>query len=279
MTRLQGKVAIVTGAGRMRGIGRAIALRLAQEGAAVAVTAVARAPENLPDHERAVGWQGAESVAAEIQADGGRALAMSVDVTQPAHVQETVKRVREEFGRIDILVNNAGLALVAGKKNLWEMTDEEWYREIDVNLHGVYLCCKAVAPILIEQGEGGRIINISSLAGRVGQAQYGGYTPAKFAVIGLTQMLALELAPTGVTANAVCPGTTDTDMMDGTFRRTGERMGVPFEMIKQGVAQFVPLRRQGQPAEIAAVVAYLASPQAAYITGQAISVDGGILMR
>jgi len=276
---LDGKVAIVTGAGRMRGIGRAIALRLAQDGAAVAVTALARSPVSLPGHEREAGWRGAESVADEIAQDGGRALPLDLDVTQPDQVRSMIEQTRRQFGRIDILVNNAGLALVSGKKNLWEMEDDEWFREIDVNLHGVYHCCKAVAPVLIEQGEGGRIINISSLAGRLGQSQYGGYTPAKFAVIGLTQMLALELAPHRVTVNAICPGSTDTDMMDGTFRRTGERMSLPFDAIKEGVKRFIPLGRQADPAEIAGVVAYLASPLSAYITGQAINVDGGILMR
>lgn len=122
------------------------------------------------------------------------------------------------------------------------------------------------------------MINISSLTGRAAQPHYGGYTPAKFAVIGLTQMLALELAPHRVTVNAVCPGSIDTDMMDGTFPRTGERMSIPFEMVKEGVKRFVPLGRQAAPAEIASVVAYLASPAADYITGQAINVDGGILM-
>ena len=276
---LAGKVAIVTGAGRMRGIGRAIALRLAEDGADVAVSAIGRTPEEMPDLEREAGWRGVESVAGEIEVTGRRGVAIGVDVTKPDQVQRMVERTVEELGRIDILVNNAGLALVSGKKNIWETEDEEWLREIDVNLNGVYHCCKAVATVLVDRQEGGRIINISSLAGRVAQPQYGGYTPAKFAVIGLTQMLALELAPHNVTVNAICPGSTDTDMMDGTFRRTGERMGVAFEMIKQGVRRFIPLGRQAEPAEIAAVVAYLASPSAAYITGQAISVDGGIGMR
>jgi len=276
---LAGKVAIVTGAGRMRGIGRAIALRLAEDGADVAVSTLARTPEEMPDQEREADWQGAQSVAREIEAMRRRALAIDVDVTKPDQVQRMVERTVKELGRIDILVNNAGLAIVSGKKNIWETEDDEWRREIDVNLNGVYNYCKAVAKVLVEQSEGGRIINISSLAGRVAQPQYGGYTPAKFAVIGLTQMLALELAPHYVTVNAICPGSTDTDMMDGTFRRTGERMGVPFEMIKRGVRRFVPLGRQAEPAEIASVVAYLASPAAAYITGQAVSVDGGIGMR
>ena len=276
---LAGKVAIVTGAGRMRGIGRAIALRIAQDGADVAVSALARTSEEMPSQEREASWRGEQSVADEIATTGRRSLALDVDVTGPAAVQAMVRRTVKELGRIDILVNNAGLALVSGKKNLWETEDEEWHREIDVNLNGVYHCCKAVAKVLVDQKEGGRIINISSLAGRVAQPQYGGYTPAKFAVIGLSQMLALELAPYNVTVNALCPGSTDTDMMDGTFRRTGERMGVPFEMVKEGVKRFVPLGRQAEPAEIASVVSYLASPAAEYITGQSISVDGGIGMR
>jgi len=276
---LDGKVAIVTGAARQRGIGRAIALRLAQEGADVVATAVARPPEEYPEAERQAGWRGVDSVAAEIEEMGRRALALDVDVTDGEQVRSMVETTLKAFGRIDVLVNNAGLALVAGKKNLWEMEDEEWRREIDVNLNGVYHCCKAVAKVLVEQGAGGKIVNLSSLAGRVAQGQYGGYTPAKFAVVGLTQMLALELAPYRVNVNAVCPGSTDTDMMDGTFRRTGDRMGVPFEMVKEGVKHFIPLGRQAEPSEIASVVAYLASPLAAYITGQAILVDGGIAMR
>jgi len=276
---LDGKVAIVTGAARQRGIGRAIALRLAQEGADVVATAVARPPEEYPEAERQAGWRGVDSVAAEIEEMGRGAVALDVDVTDREQVRSMVERALNTFGRIDVLVNNAGLALVAGKKNLWEMEDEEWRREIDVNLNGVYHCCKAVAKVLVEQGEGGRIVNLSSLAGRVAQGQYGGYTPAKFAVVGLTQMLALELAPYRVNVNAVCPGSTDTDMMDGTFRRTGDRMGVPFEMVKEGAKRFIPLGRQAEPSEIASVVAYLASPLADYITGQAILVDGGIAMR
>jgi 3-oxoacyl-[acyl-carrier protein] reductase/meso-butanediol dehydrogenase/(S,S)-butanediol dehydrogenase/diacetyl reductase len=276
---LEGKVAAVTGAGRMRGIGRAIALRLAEEGADVCVSAVARDPAGFPEHERDAGWRGVESVAEEIRALGRKAIALDVDVTKSDDARMMVERTRAELGRIDILVNNAGLAIVSGLKNLWEMDDADWFREIDVNLHGVYHCSKAAAKALVDQREGGRIINISSMAGRVAQPQYGGYTPGKFAVTGLTQMLALELAPHNVTVNAVCPGSTDTDMMDGTFRRTGERMSIPFEFVKEGVKRFIPLGRQAEQSEIAAVVAYLASPQAAYITGQSISVDGGIGMR
>lgn len=279
MSRLRGKVAIVTGAGRMRGLGRAIALALAEEGADVAVSARRRALDSFPEHEREAGWQGVESVAQEVRGLGAQAIAVDADVTSADDVRELIGRARSELGRADILVNNAGLALVAGLKDLWEVDDDEWRREIDVNLNGVYLCCKEFARVLIEQGEGGRIINISSLAGVRAQPQYGGYTPAKFAVNGLTEMLALELARHGVTVNAVCPGSTDTDMMDGTFGRTAERMGLTFDQVKAGVRGFIPLGRQGTVEEVASLVAYLASPDAAYITGQVMSVDGGVSLR
>lgn len=275
---LDGKVAIVTGAGRMRGIGRAVAVRLAREGADVAVTAIARSPGSFPEHEREAGWRGVESVAEEIEALGRRALPLDVNVTDGAQVRSMVERAEMELGRLHVLVNNAGLALVSGAKSLWELEDDEWFREVEVNLHGTYHCCKAVAAALVRRDEGGKIVNVSSLAGRQGQAQYGGYTPAKFGVVGLTQMLARELAPHRVNVNAVCPGSTDTDMMDGTFHRTGDRMGLTFEMIKQATKQFIPLGRQAEPSEIASVVAFLASPHTDYITGQAINVDGGLMM-
>ena len=279
MGALNGKVAVVTGAGRRRGIGRAIALRLAQDGADVCASAIHRQPDGFPEHEREAGWRGIESVAEEVRALGRRALAVDCDVTDAAAVSRLFAETKAQLGRVDIVVNNAGLALVAGAKDLWETNDDEWRREIDVNLNGVYHCCKAAARLFVEQGEGGRIVNISSLAGLKAQPQYGGYTPAKFAVNGLTQMLALELAPHKVTVNAVLPGSTDTDMMDGTFRRTAGRMGIPFEAVKGGVANFIPLGRQAAPEEIAGAVAYLASPEADYVTGQIISVDGGAGLR
>lgn len=255
-------------------------MRLAEDGADVVVTAVARTPESFPENEREAGWLGAESVAEEIRALGRRTLALDVDVTKADEVLAIVERTVADFGGIDVLVNNAGLALVAGKKNLWEVDDDEWRREIDVNLTGTYLCCKHVAKVMVEQGRGGKIVNVSSLAGREGQPQYGGYTPAKFGVVGLTQGLAKELAPHGVTVNCVAPGSTDTDMMDGTFRRTGERMGgVPMETIKGMAGQFIPLGRQAEPREIAGVVAYLCSRASDYVTGQTINVDGGLVMR
>lgn len=277
MAGLEGKVAVVTGAARQRGIGRAIAVRLAQDGADLAVSGVHRAPEDFPEAERRSGWRGLASVAEEAEALGRRALAVEADITSKADVQALVERTLQAFGRIDILVNNAGAAF-CGDRSLWEIDDEEWYRVIDVNLNGVYLCCKAVAPVMIEAGRGGRIINISSAAGRVGIPFYGAYCASKFGVIGLTQMLALELATHRVTVNAVAPGTTDTDMMDGTFGRMARKMGLEFQQIKQGVSIGVPLGRQATPPEIAGAVAFLASDDASYVTGQTLNVTGGAPM-
>lgn len=282
MAGLETKVALVTGAARQRGIGRAIAVRLARDGADVVVTSLRRDPRDFPQAERRSGWRGLASVASEIEALGrrpdgrpsGRALALEADVTRQTDVQALVERTLEAFGRIDILVNNAGAAS-CGERALWEIDNEEWYRVIDVNLNGVYLCCKAVAPVMIEAGRGGRIINISSAAGRVGIPFYGAYCPSKFAVVGLTQMLALELAPHRVTVNAVAPGITDTDMMDGTFQRMAGKMGMRFDQVKQGVPAAVPLGRLATPEEIAAAVAFLASDEASYVTGHTLNVNGG----
>jgi len=262
----------------MRGIGRAIAVRLAGEGADVVVSGVVRAPESFPDEERRAGWRGLASVCEEIEALGRRALAVEADVSRKEDVARMVGAAREAFGRIDILVNNAGLAF-CGDRPLWEIEDEEWYRVVDVNLNGVYQCCRAVIPHMIEGGRGGRIINLSSMSGRTGVPYYGAYIATKAAVVGLTQMLALELAPYQITANAVAPGSTDTDMMDGTFRRMAARAGTEFQLLKDGVTHTIPLGRQGLPEDIAGAVAFLASDDASWVTGQCLDVNGGALMR
>lgn len=274
MQGLLDKVAIVTGAARLRGIGRGIALRLAQEGADVVVNGAPRPPEAFPEEERSAGWRGLASVVQEIEELGRRAVAVEGDVTQDGDVQRLADAALSTFGRIDILVNNAGTS-ATGDRSLWEIDDEEWYRVVDVNLNGVYRCCRAVIPALLEADRGGRIVNISSTAGRMGIAHYGAYCATKFAVIGLTQQLAQELAAHRVTVNCVAPGSVDTDMMDDTFTRMARRMGLQFEQIKGGVARSTPLGRQGRPADIAAAVAFLCSDDASWITGQTLNVNGG----
>ena len=277
MGRLENRVALVTGAGRHRGIGRAIVLRLAAEGADVVVTARARDPATYPPHEQEMGWQGVESVAAEVRALGRRALALDCDVTSKDDLQRTVEAALAEFGRIDILVNNAALPSEAGAAPILEMTDENWYETVDVNLHGLYHAIRAVGREMVKGG-GGSIINISSTAGRIGIPNYGAYCATKWAMHGLTQQLALELAKHNIRVNIVCPGSTDTDMMDGTFGRYDKVAGAEPGASKAAIRRALLMGRQATVEEQAAVVAFLASDDSSYMTGQALNVDGGSRM-
>ena len=277
MEGLSDKVAIVTGAARMRGIGRGIAARLAREGADVVVGGAPREPETFPPDERASGWRGLASVVEEIEQLGRRAVAVECDVTKQEDAGRLVEAALSSLGRVDILVNNAGTSYT-GDRALWEIDDEEWYHVVDVNLNGVYRCCRAIIPALLEAKQGGRIVNISSTAGRMGMPYYGAYCATKFGVIGLAQQLALELAAHDITVNCVAPGSVDTDMMDDTFGRMARRMGLQFEQIKAGAARAAPLGRQGHPADIAAAVAFLCSDDASWITGQTLNVNGGTPM-
>jgi len=198
-------------------------------------------------------------------------------VTRAAEAQRLVDEALGRFGRVDVLVNNAGLAF-CGERNLWEIDDREWYDVVDVNLNGVYLLTSRALRAMVQAGRGGRIINISSTAGRQGVPQYGAYCATKFGVIGLTQMLAMEAAPHGITVNCVAPGSVDTDMMDGTFSHMAARYQAEAAQMKQAVVRSILLGRQGRPADIAAAVAFFASEEAGWITGQTLNVNGGTPM-
>jgi 3-oxoacyl-[acyl-carrier protein] reductase len=246
MGMLEGRVALVTGASR--GIGRAIALALAARGAAV--VAAARG-----EH--------AQSVAGEIEASGGRAEAVAVDVTDPAAIEAAVARTLERFGRIDILVNNAG---ITRDNLLLRMKREDWDAVIATNLTAAYTSVQAVLKPMIRQ-RSGRIVNVTSVVGQSGNAGQVNYAASKAGLIGLTKAVALEVASRNITVNAVAPGLVDTDMTRAISAGAHEDW-----------AGRIPLKRLGTPGDIASAVVFLASDEAAYITGHVLAVNGGMYM-
>jgi NAD(P)-dependent dehydrogenase (short-subunit alcohol dehydrogenase family) len=272
---LSGKVALITGAARFRGIGRAIALRLAEDGADIVVCGRPRSPDSLPQHEQEMGWRGVESLAQEIRKKGRQAIALDCDVTKKEQVVAMVDTVQSEFGRLDIIVNNAGVPSNAGSSPILDTDEDVWYETMDVNVNGVFLVTKYGGRLMRECENGGAIVMIASLAGRVGLQDYGAYCASKFGVIGFTQQLALELASIGIRVNCVSPGSHDTDMMDGTIARATEKYHLPDGSFRQQLENFIPMGRQGKVSELASVVSFMCSSDASYVTGQTINVDGG----
>lgn len=243
---LKGQVAIVTGASR--GIGRAIALELSTYGATVVV--------NYASSSGA-----ADNLVAEITGTGGEAIALQADVSQADQVDALINAVMDKFKRVDILVNNAG---ITRDTLLLRMKLEDWQAVIDLNLTGVFLCTRSVSKIMLKQ-RSGRIINISSVAGQMGNPGQANYSAAKAGVIGFTKTVAKELASRGITVNAIAPGFIATDMTS--------------DLKADEILKYIPLGRYGQPEEIAGMVRFLAAdPAAAYITGQVFNVDGGMVM-
>ncbi len=260
--RLKGKVAIVTGAGQ--GIGEAIARRLAGEGAAVVI-----ADLNLEAAQTAAG-----QIAEKYQQ---KVLPLCVDVTNSQQVAEMVRRTVEEFGKIDILVSNAGILIA---HEITEFPEEQWRKVIDVNLTGYFLCAREVAKVMKKQ-RSGVIIQINSKSGKKGSYKNSAYAASKFGGIGLTQSIALDLAPYGIRVNAVCPGNLlDSPLwVNSLYDQYARKWGISKEEVRKKYEQQVPLGRGCTYEDVTNVVVFLASEEASYMTGQAINVTGGQEMR
>jgi 3-oxoacyl-[acyl-carrier protein] reductase len=247
---LEGKIALVTGAGRAgKGIGRSISLKLAKEGAKIAIA------DFVPE--------AAEAVAKEVEEMGGEALAIQGSVSNLEDVEKMAKATVDKFGRIDILVNNAG---ITRDNILLRMTEQEWDMVLDTNLKGVFMCTKVVSKLMIRQ-RSGKIVNMASVMGMVGNAGQANYSASKGGVIALTKTTAKELGSRGITANAVAPGFIQTVMTEE----------MP-EEAKANISNQIPLRRLGTPDDVAEVVLFLCSESSSYVTGQVIPVDGGMVM-
>ena len=259
MNGLRGKVAIVTGGGR--GLGYAIVERLVTEGVSVAILALHA--ESVHDAINNLG------------ADRKDVIGLVADVTLEEEVRDAVARTVAAFGHLDIMVNNAGTIVICP---MVDMTTEAWDHVVDVNLRGVFLGCREAARQMIAQGRGGRIINGASGAGRRGGSLISAYSATKFGVIGLTQSLAVELAPHGITVNAYCPGhVTSTPMWDFIDREMASITGEEIGSARRAAESEAPLGRAGKPEEVAAAVAFLASDEAPFITGESLLIDGGLV--
>ncbi len=270
MGELEGKVAIITGAGRLRGIGRAAAVALARMGADIVPTGTGRDPSTYPPDEQAAGWRDIESTAEQVRALGRRALPLVGDVSRSADVARMVQATLQEFGRVDILINNAAFRRGEDRVTVDKLDEDVWRRVLEIKVTGAFLLSKAVAPVMIKQGQGGRIINISSIGGKRGGAEAPAYCTANFALQGFTQVLAQWLAPHRISCNAICPGVTDTSRMDD--------LGYPRNERWQQMLSRIPMRRAATDDELAGVIAFLCAPAGEYITGQSLNVDGGMVM-
>ena len=254
------KIALVTGAGR--GMGRAIALQYAQAGAAIAAVDV--------------DGQTAQETSAAIEAAGGRSLPIQADVGELASIERMVQQTVETFGRLDVIVNNAG---VTRYLNIMEVTEADWDRIHRVNAKGVFFCMQRAAQQMMAQGQGGRIINIASIAGKgYAGTSNAAYAASKGAVIAMTMIAAHQLGRYDINVNAICPGVTRTAMSQASMVQRAEMLGVTVEEMERRRLETIPIRRANDPEDIAAMAVFLASPGARNITGQAFNVDGGLIM-
>ena len=278
MSEFAGKVVLVTGCARARGIGRAISVAFARAGADVVATDVAAGGTRNENEEgleeKRLGWKGLDSLAGEIQGLGRRVLTLIGDVSHAADAERFVAEALAQFGRIDVLVNNAAAPHGADRRLIWEVPEEAWDLVIDVNLKGAFLMSRAVIPHMLNRGSG-RIINMASVSGKRGTARRGAYSASKFGIIGLTQVMAQELGAHGITANAICPGSVETSRRESTSRR--ERALVERDP-NAPVLSLPPTGRVARPDDIARLAVFFASEASDHITGQAWNVDGGTAM-
>jgi NAD(P)-dependent dehydrogenase (short-subunit alcohol dehydrogenase family) len=278
MTDFDGKIVLVTGCARAQGIGRAISVAFARAGADLVVTDVATSGTRNENEEglaeMRLGWKGLESLAGEIESLGRRVLTLVGDVSRATDAERFIADAVARFGHIDVLVNNAAAPHGADRRLLWEVPEEAWDLVIDVNLKGTFLMSRAVIPHMLPR-KSGRIVNMASVSGKRGTARRGAYTASKFGVIGLTQAMAQELAPHGITVNAICPGSVDTSRRESTSRR--ER-ALADQDPRAPVLTLPPTGRIARPDDIARLALFFASAQSDHITGQAWNVDGGSVM-
>jgi NAD(P)-dependent dehydrogenase (short-subunit alcohol dehydrogenase family) len=272
MGTLQNKVALITGAGRASGIGAAVARRLAAGGADVVVSDLCAPVSNLLNAGSGQ-WEELQAVAAEVATVGVRALPVRCDVTQADSVAAMIRATLDAFGRLDILVNNAGATI--GPAPVVQMAEEAWRRTLEINATGTFLCCKAAVPVMIQGGRGGRVINMSSLAALRPRPYMSAYAASKAAIVALTQGLAQEVAAYGITVNALLPGDIDT-----AFKQWGMQVEAvvtqrPLTDVVDDIVRRIPAGRLGMAEDVAQLAAWLASEEAAFITGQAINVTGG----
>lgn len=266
---LAGKVAVVTGAGRMRSIGRPIAVEMARAGCLVVATGSGRPPEQYPDDEKEAGWRDVASVVEEIEALGGKAIGLASDVGDETAVRSLLQRTLEEFGRVDFVVNNAGAARGRDRVPVVDMPIDAWDTVIRVNLRGTFLMSKVFGQHLIDAGHGGGIVNISSIAGKLLPPNTSAYAASKAGIQALTASMAQEVGQFGIRVNAICPGLVDTVRID-------DIRGTPAWDAATGR---IALRRMGTGEEIAYTTIYLCSDQGAWVTGQSINIDGGMAVQ
>ena len=279
---LEGKVAIITGAGGMHGLGRAIASAFAEGGATLALSDAPRGVLPAPPPEAEAGWQGVATVAEEARKAGADALAVEVDLKDGAAIDRFVDDVLARFGRIDVLVNNHRALMGRDQVPLPELEETVWREFFEINVHATFHLTQRAARAMIERNIRGRIIHIGSDMSRRALPRTAAYAASKFALVGFTQACALDLAEHEITVNAVCPGPIGTGRFSYRELAQAEERGLTYEQIRKEVlatqAKSIPLGRVAKPSEVADLVAYLASERGAYITGQAININGGMVM-